>query len=393
MLNLFLYKGKHCEKKAPTNIRYMLPSLMGLMLCMVCLVGTTYAWFTANQSAEVDSIVAAEFDVEVKVEQTYELNTISYELDIPMGNVVDEVSSVSGNALLVSDDTGVTDSFVAQSVQTEMVFQDIWESVTGEIAPNSDNGSAFSLSTGVYQISIQPTVTSSATSGWCILWFDDAGYYVDTMENGCSFGILVDDGDTVSFSVEAYWGVANEEMTPYEECGYVVDFDYTPENEETMEMESTEETQKTETATESNATESNATKSNETESEEDDVSETVPDTEGNGEPEETEIPEVDEGSEETPSTADEIPTEESTESETLPNDNSGQEPSVEPEESAPSADVESTPETNADPEVAETSTDDEGQDTAGESEPASVNNADESAEDEPSSLDATDETQ
>ena len=56
------------EKSADAGIkRMMLTSVLGMLICVVCLAGTTWAWFTATQNAMVADSMVASFDVQVKI--------------------------------------------------------------------------------------------------------------------------------------------------------------------------------------------------------------------------------------------------------------------------------------------------------------------------------------
>ena len=57
------------ERNANDNIRRIItPSILGIMICMVCLAGTTWAWFTATQDATVATSQVASFNVEVAID-------------------------------------------------------------------------------------------------------------------------------------------------------------------------------------------------------------------------------------------------------------------------------------------------------------------------------------
>ena len=47
-----------------------IPLLLGMLICMSCLAGVTFAWFTANQTAPVQLIQSAEYSVAVVVNDT-----------------------------------------------------------------------------------------------------------------------------------------------------------------------------------------------------------------------------------------------------------------------------------------------------------------------------------
>lgn len=59
------HKSRHGHRPAPTGGVWgvLLPSVLGIALCAVCLCGTSWAWFTANTSGDVSAIHAASFEV------------------------------------------------------------------------------------------------------------------------------------------------------------------------------------------------------------------------------------------------------------------------------------------------------------------------------------------
>ncbi len=50
------------EKK--NNVSMLYTSVLSMILCIVCLIGSSWAWFTANQSVEVGTISAAEWTID-----------------------------------------------------------------------------------------------------------------------------------------------------------------------------------------------------------------------------------------------------------------------------------------------------------------------------------------
>ncbi len=68
-LKQLFYKSKHKKQKNKDNIFAMiLPSLLGIILCAICLMGGTFAWFTASQSTATQTIIAAEYNIDIVVE-------------------------------------------------------------------------------------------------------------------------------------------------------------------------------------------------------------------------------------------------------------------------------------------------------------------------------------
>ncbi len=61
-------RRKHLKKKDSDGfVSMLLPSVLGICICMVCLAGGTFAWFTATQDVSTQSIVAANYDIETTV--------------------------------------------------------------------------------------------------------------------------------------------------------------------------------------------------------------------------------------------------------------------------------------------------------------------------------------
>lgn len=65
-----LYVPKHTKPTDENIIRLLLPSLVGIGICMVCLAGMTWAWFTASVTTPTQTITAAKYDVAVSVDGT-----------------------------------------------------------------------------------------------------------------------------------------------------------------------------------------------------------------------------------------------------------------------------------------------------------------------------------
>ncbi len=63
------YRGKYLKEKEESDglTAMLLPSLLGIGLCAVCLAGGTYAWFSATQSAPAQVIQSAQYSVSTQV--------------------------------------------------------------------------------------------------------------------------------------------------------------------------------------------------------------------------------------------------------------------------------------------------------------------------------------
>lgn len=64
--NIF-YTAKHSKPSDETILQMIAPSIMGIALCMVCLAGTSWAWFTSTVQTSPQTIEAANFDIAVTV--------------------------------------------------------------------------------------------------------------------------------------------------------------------------------------------------------------------------------------------------------------------------------------------------------------------------------------
>lgn len=66
----FMYVPKH-SKPAEENIyRMLLPSIMGIVVCMICLAGATWAWFSAVVTTSPQTLTSAHYDVSVFIDDT-----------------------------------------------------------------------------------------------------------------------------------------------------------------------------------------------------------------------------------------------------------------------------------------------------------------------------------
>lgn len=65
-----LYTPKHTKPTDKNLMRLFLPSIVGILICMVCLAGTTWAWFSASVQTGAQTITAANFNVKVAIDPT-----------------------------------------------------------------------------------------------------------------------------------------------------------------------------------------------------------------------------------------------------------------------------------------------------------------------------------
>ncbi len=142
-LTRLFYKGKYYKKEEKDNLTAMLlPSILGIILCAVCLMGSTWAWFTATQSTGTQTIQAANYEV---------------------------------SAVIKLNDT--------------------------EIAAN--NGT-YTLAAGTYTVTL--TASGDATTGYCVLDFSTEKAYTEQIPKGTSITLTLNMNDPATLEITAVWG-------------------------------------------------------------------------------------------------------------------------------------------------------------------------------------------
>lgn len=64
---MIFYKGKHLRSSDRKYMQNAVPLFLGMLICMSCLAGGTWAWFSANQTTPVQFIQSAQYSVAVEV--------------------------------------------------------------------------------------------------------------------------------------------------------------------------------------------------------------------------------------------------------------------------------------------------------------------------------------
>ncbi len=62
-----LYVPKHGKVSDKEFTRIMISSVLGIMLCVICLAGLTWAWFSGSVSSAANNITAASFNIKIDV--------------------------------------------------------------------------------------------------------------------------------------------------------------------------------------------------------------------------------------------------------------------------------------------------------------------------------------
>lgn len=100
IFNSLFYVPKHEKVSDISFSRIILSSVLGISLCIICLAGLTWAWFTSSVTSSANTITAADFSVEIEFKQnesviqpetqneSYELNNGEYEVTVTASGTV-----------------------------------------------------------------------------------------------------------------------------------------------------------------------------------------------------------------------------------------------------------------------------------------------------------------
>ncbi len=67
--NRLFYRGKHIKKENKDGLTtLLLPSMLGIFACVVCLMGMTFAWFSATQETQIQTIEVANYSASVSID-------------------------------------------------------------------------------------------------------------------------------------------------------------------------------------------------------------------------------------------------------------------------------------------------------------------------------------
>lgn len=153
-LKRIFYIPKH-EKPSDENIlRLLMPSVVGIALCMVCLAGSTWAWFSASIQTVAQTIEAANFDIAVTVNGELVFSPVTLEA----GQKYTVTLTATGNA----PSGGYCEvKGGAVPLYTETILPD--RSLTFTLIPETEAAYTFTAVWGKY--SGGPNITDGCTIG------------------------------------------------------------------------------------------------------------------------------------------------------------------------------------------------------------------------------------
>ncbi len=147
------YKGRYAKESEKSDgfVSMLVPSMLSICICVICLAGSTFAWFTASQSTSTQTITAANYKVETIVKKVTE----------------------------------------TEDIETVVAAED---------------GGAYTLETGTYTVVL--TATGDATTGYCIIKLGETEIYKQQLkpENTFEFALVVYEDATLEITYQ--WGTA-----------------------------------------------------------------------------------------------------------------------------------------------------------------------------------------
>ena len=171
-----LYIPRHSKSTDENILRLLVPSLLGILLCMICLAGTTWAWFTASVQTQPQTIEAANYDIAVSitnesgdfVSHGQPLKTgKSYKVTLTASGTADKFGGYCivgcGDVMLYTAQLlpGHTLSFTLTPPETAAyTFTAVWGSHSGET--DIKNGSTIGQKTGVLSAPEDPETQQAA---------------------------------------------------------------------------------------------------------------------------------------------------------------------------------------------------------------------------------------
>lgn len=179
-----LYIPKHQRPTDGNILRLLMPSVVGSVICMVCLAGSTWAWFTASISTLPQTIKTASYDITVSIADE---NSVLVSLDEPLQ--VEQTYKVTltasgtadkfggycivgcGDVMLYTAQLlpGHTLSFTLTPPETAAyTFTAVWGSHSGET--DIKNGSTIGQKTGYFPLRKTPKrsrLRQTKASIWC----------------------------------------------------------------------------------------------------------------------------------------------------------------------------------------------------------------------------------
>lgn len=177
------YAPKHTKPTDENILRLLMPSVVGIFICMVCLAGSTWAWFSATVQTVPQTIEAANYDISVAVDGELVSSPGTLEAGQQYTVTLTAIGNApSGGHCIVTNDTGAAPLYTATLLPGK--------TLTFTLIPDDAAVYTFTAVWGEY--SDKPDITDG-----CIIGQEqpDAGAE--------AFGTPADDTDTAEYVVQS----------------------------------------------------------------------------------------------------------------------------------------------------------------------------------------------
>lgn len=144
-LKNLMYIPRHSKAANVNILQLLLPSFAGIMICMACLAGMTWAWFSVGVQTKQQTFTAASFDVSVSIA----------------------------------------------------------EKIGGTAPEKSPNG--YRLSAG-REYTVELTAQGTASTGYCIVQTGGEKYYTSPIKAGETFSFSLTPEEAAEYTFTAVWG-------------------------------------------------------------------------------------------------------------------------------------------------------------------------------------------
>lgn len=201
-LKRIFYTPRHSKPTDENILRLLMPSAVGIALCMVCLAGSTWAWFSSSVQTAPQTIKAANYNIAVTVNG----KPVSSPVTLEAGQIYKVTLTAAGNA--------PSGGYCKVEGGTNPLYTGTLlpgESLSFTLIPDDAAGYTFTAVWGEY--SDKPDITDD-----CIIGQEqpDAGAE--------AFGTPADDTDTAEYVVQSgdtLWEIALAyDMTAAELAAY-----------------------------------------------------------------------------------------------------------------------------------------------------------------------------
>ncbi len=129
------YQGKHIRKENKDNLTaLLLPSMLGIFACVVCLMGMTFAWFSATQETQTQTIQAANYSASVLIDGEAASETAALAIGTHTVSITADGTATTGYFVIEYGDQKLHTAQVGKDGTISFTFE-VNEAVTLNITP------------------------------------------------------------------------------------------------------------------------------------------------------------------------------------------------------------------------------------------------------------------